>query len=400
MQLQIAISRMMASVTLAMLLPVTVLANKLENQGLACCPGYVGKDVKPGYFNQFEKSYQMIGVCGTHNMAVVFKHRKIGTLCVDPKKDWAKLLMKRINKAKTSQRDAAQNNKPEKHAGARNTTPGIGKTTRSTSTSAAPTSTPVTTTHKEKTCNPEDSTQAQGSSKSPGNPQQGEGAGNSEEQTRTDPSTPEGDTTTMSSSAAPEPPPSTPSTVAHGETTRSPTAQQGSSKNPGNPQQGEGAGNSEEQTRTDPSTPEGDTTTMSSSAAPEPPPSTPSTVAHGETTRSPTAQQGCEGSETRPPSNRASPTALGKAQTIGHPPPSRELQLSPAHETPTPSGQRDSGRKKKGLTTSETAVLILVPTTLVLLSVIATMYFKKKARAGTRYKMAPSEIAEGVYDSL
>ncbi|XP_067828275.1 integumentary mucin A.1-like isoform X2 [Heptranchias perlo] len=337
MQLQIAISRMMASVTLAMLLPVTVLANKLENQGLACCPGYVGKDVKPGYFNQFEKSYQMIGVCGTHNMAVVFKHRKIGTLCVDPKKDWAKLLMKRINK---------------------------------------------------------------GSSKSPGNPQQGEGAGNSEEQTRTDPSTPEGDTTTMSSSAAPEPPPSTPSTVAHGETTRSPTAQQGSSKNPGNPQQGEGAGNSEEQTRTDPSTPEGDTTTMSSSAAPEPPPSTPSTVAHGETTRSPTAQQGCEGSETRPPSNRASPTALGKAQTIGHPPPSRELQLSPAHETPTPSGQRDSGRKKKGLTTSETAVLILVPTTLVLLSVIATMYFKKKARAGTRYKMAPSEIAEGVYDSL
>ncbi|XP_041034654.1 uncharacterized protein LOC121272196 isoform X2 [Carcharodon carcharias] len=203
---------LLALVALAILLPGSALGAKPET-GNGCCPGYMKKEMNAKFFNRFQRSYQDVTVCGSQQAAVMFKLKDGTSMCVDPRRDWVKLLMKRIDKATRSQRKPAVKNQPQRQTGASGT--------RATKppTSGSPTSRPATSTGQEVSSNPADSTE--GHSETSAHPQQGEGSSalTSENQIGTRPAMPVGDANTSSSTRALGTLPFTPTTAVIQETT-------------------------------------------------------------------------------------------------------------------------------------------------------------------------------------
>uniref|UniRef100_UPI00398F34C2 fractalkine-like isoform X3 n=1 Tax=Pristiophorus japonicus TaxID=55135 RepID=UPI00398F34C2 len=334
----------LALVALTMLLPGSAFADKADTRPKPCCSSY-SQMKKRVRFSEFEETYEMVDFCGTGKKAIVFKIRKRGKLCADPKQKWTQKLMEHLDKVTNGQREASQNNRPEKHSAPSNATPGIGTSSGPSPTSGVPSPTPATTAHSETTGKAADSSGAQGGgSEDPSGPPQGEGAGipTSEGQLRTDPSTPEGDPSAMRSRPTPGPSAPRPRTAVPRETTRGPDP------TPPNGQQG-----------------------------------------HGEFGESPP--------ETPDPAS-----GPAKDQSEGHTTVLPGMQHSPSGESARAGGQEGAVRPRMVLSNSKVAVLILVPITLFLLSVIAYLRCKKKGRgaAGPGYHMTAQETTEDVYDAL
>uniref|UniRef100_UPI00398EE1FC proline-rich protein HaeIII subfamily 1-like isoform X2 n=1 Tax=Pristiophorus japonicus TaxID=55135 RepID=UPI00398EE1FC len=402
----------LALVALTMLLPGSAFADKADTRPKPCCSSY-SQMKKRVRFSEFEETYEMVDFCGTGKKAIVFKIRKRGKLCADPKQKWTQKLMEHLDKVTNGQREASQNNRPEKHSAPSNATPGIGTSSGPSPTSGVPSPTPATTAHSETTGKAADSSGAQGGgSEDPSGPPQGEGAGipTSEGQLRTDPSTPEGDPSAMRSRPTPGPSAPRPRTAVPRETTRGPdptppNGQQGGSEDPSGPPQGEGAGipTSEGQLRTDPSTPEGDPSAMRSRpTAPSPRTAVPRETTRGPTPTPPSRQQGHGEFGESPPETPDPASGPAKDQSEGHTTVLPGMQHSPSGESARAGGQEGAVRPRMVLSNSKVAVLILVPITLFLLSVIAYLRCKKKGRgaAGPGYHMTAQETTEDVYDAL
>ncbi|XP_078393537.1 uncharacterized protein LOC144677232, partial [Cetorhinus maximus] len=203
---------LLALVALAILLPGSAWAAKSET-GNGCCPGYEKNEVNSKYFNRFQRSYKNVPVCGSQQAAVMFKLQGGDSVCVDPQKAWAKLLMKRIDKATRNQHKPARDDQPQRQSSASDT--------RATKppTSGSPTSRAATSTGQGPSSDHADSTQGHGETSA--HPQQGEAAGTptTEDQIGTRPAMPVGDANTPSSTRALGSLPFTPTTAVVRETT-------------------------------------------------------------------------------------------------------------------------------------------------------------------------------------
>ncbi|XP_041034653.1 probable GPI-anchored adhesin-like protein PGA18 isoform X1 [Carcharodon carcharias] len=391
---------LLALVALAILLPGSALGAKPET-GNGCCPGYMKKEMNAKFFNRFQRSYQDVTVCGSQQAAVMFKLKDGTSMCVDPRRDWVKLLMKRIDKATRSQRKPAVKNQPQRQTGASGT--------RATKppTSGSPTSRPATSTGQEVSSNPADSTE--GHSETSAHPQQGEGSSalTSENQIGTRPAMPVGDANTSSSTRALGTLPFTPTTAVIQETTWRTTTSiepRGSGHTSRKSHQGEGDGlqASEGQTGTNPPIPWGASTASSASRPGAAGPAQTAAVLR-ETppgTVTSTAPPGGGGPEKEVPETQASSPSPGEAQSGGARADGPASWSGRGGELVKTDRREGTEPTMKRLPKSHLAVSVLLLLTFLLVSVSTYLYCKKRGGQGQRYHSASVECTEDVCNAL
>ncbi|XP_078061833.1 uncharacterized protein LOC144487623 [Mustelus asterias] len=205
---QLGMPTLLALMSLTLLLPVPGYSGK-PGRPSTCCQRYEERDFNPKLFKHFKKSYQTSEICGSLREAVVFNLKDGRKMCVDPQKAWAKLLMKRIDRATTKPQLGEKGRAPTVKVPV-GTGPvrlegdaNMRRSTRAPGTQQD--STPMAAVIEPTTQSPGTSTRHQDSSKTSTNTVQAEGMGfpTSEGQTTGSPTIAEGDANKVNPTGAP-----------------------------------------------------------------------------------------------------------------------------------------------------------------------------------------------------